>query len=233
MPGNVAPPAAAVVFDFDGVLVDTEAMHLAAFQEVFAARGWPLDAREYFGEYLGYDDRALVRLYGARHERAIEAADVETLVARKADVFQQRVAGGQVLYPQARDAVRRLGERFPLAVATGSFRDEVVAILTAAGLIDAFSAVVAADDVARPKPAPDTYAAAVARIGVEPARAVAIEDSAGGLSSARAAGLRTIGLTTTSHQSRLAPHADVVLASLDDVTVERIERLIAGLLDPQ
>jgi beta-phosphoglucomutase len=220
------PPAAAVVFDFDGVLADTEAMHLSAFQQVFAARGWPLDAREYFDEYLGYDDRALVRLYGARHDHRIAASDVETLVARKADVFQQLVTGGHVLYPQARDAVRRLGEAFPLAVATGSFREEVVAILTAVGLIDAFAAVVAADDVRRPKPAPDTYAVAVARIGVEPARAVAIEDSAGGLSAARAAGLRTIGLTTTSPETRLRPHADLVLASLEDVTADRIVELI-------
>ena len=217
---------AAVVFDFDGVLADTEGLHLAAFQDTFATRGWTLDRTTYFGRYLGYDDRDMVSEFLNDLGVAISAAEQEAIIIDKGRRYDTRVANGQVLFPTAAPAVARLGAEFSLAIASGSFRGEILAILRANQLDRAIPIVVGADDVKESKPAPDSYALAVQKLGVEPTQAVAIEDSHWGLVAARAAGLRTIGITTSYPASALGL-AHTVVTSLDDVTPELIQRLVA------
>ena len=216
----------AVVFDFDGVLADTEHLHLVAFQDTFVERGWTLDRDTYFASYLGYDDRDLVRAFSSDNALGISATDVEAILLDKSRHYERRLATGAVLFPTAAAAVARLGASFRLAIASGSLRGEILSILRANNLADAFETVVGADDVARSKPAPDSYAAAVARLGMAPSAAVAIEDSQWGLTAARAAGLRTIGITTSYPASALAL-AHTVVDSLDEVTGALVERLLA------
>ena len=133
----------------------------------------------------------------------------------------------QSLFPTAAGAIARLGARYALAIASGSLGAEIMAILEPAGLTAAFQVIVGADSVARSKPAADPYLLAVQKLGVGPAAAVAIEDSRWGLTSARTAGLRTIGITTSYAASALG-EADTVVASLDEVTVELVEDCCAG-----
>ena len=216
---------AAVVFDFDGVLADTEPLHLAAFQEAFARRGWTLDAAAYFDRYLGFEDRDLVRAFAIDSRIALAPGDEDALVAAKALAYERGLSRGSMLFPGAPAAVGRLGLHFRLAIASGSARAEIDAALGPAGLASAFQAIVGADDVRRSKPAPDLYLSAIERLGVPPGRAVAIEDSRWGLASARAAGLRTIALTTSYPAATLAS-ADAVVTSLDEVTVD----LVGGLI---
>jgi len=214
----------AVVFDFDGVLADTERLHLVAFQQVFADRAWTLDEAAYFERYLGFDDRDLVDAYVRDHGQQIDRDARADLVQRKAARYAQLLDAGAALYPDAEACVRALGTRFPLAIASGSLRAEIETILRPAGLADAFRVIVGADDVARSKPAPDTYVAAVERLGIAPARAVAVEDSPWGLQSARAAGLRTIGITTSYPASALTD-ASLVIASLRELTPGLVQRV--------
>lgn len=216
----------AVVFDFDGVLADTEHLHLTAFQDTFVARGWTLDRDTYFANYLGYDDRDLIRAFASDNALGIGATEVEAILLDKSRHYERRLATGAVLFPTAVSAITRLGASYRLAIASGSLRGEILAILRANNLADAFQVVVGADDVARSKPAPDSYAAAVARLGVEPSAAVAIEDSQWGLTAARAAGLRTIGITT-SYPAGALGLAHTVVDSLDEVTDALVERLLA------
>lgn len=213
-----------VVFDFDGVLADTEALHLAAFQEAFARRGWRLEPGEYFSRYLGYDDRGTIAAFARDHNLEVPPTEMDRLFFDKAAAYLARLAAGSVLYPGALACIARMHERFRLAIATGSLRDEVVRILTAAGALSAFDAIVAADDGVDPKPSPAPYRAAASRLGFSPERCVAIEDSPGGLGSALEAGLRTIGITTTRPRRDLA-RADRIVDALDEVTVELIESL--------
>jgi len=84
---GVRPSITTIVFDFDGVLADTERLHLRAFQEVFAARGWSLDETAYFDQYLGYDDRGLVLAFGEDQRLGLTSRDVQTLVTDKGKVF--------------------------------------------------------------------------------------------------------------------------------------------------
>jgi beta-phosphoglucomutase len=216
--------ARAVVFDFDGVLADTERLHLAAFQDAFAPRGWVLDESAYFERFLGYDDRDLVAAFAREQQTRLADAEAHALLADKARRFAARIGAGQALYASAPACVTRLGRRHRLAIASGALRAEIAAILDAAALTPAFAAIVGADDVARSKPAPDPYLLAVQQLGVAPADAVAVEDSRWGLESARAAGLRTIGLTTSYPASALAG-ADVVIGSLDELTSALVDRL--------
>lgn len=217
--------ARAVVFDFDGVLADTEGLHLGAFQDAFSARGWTLDRDAYFERYLGYDDRDLVRAFAEDQGLRIGDADTEALLIEKARRYDRRLAAGSILFPTAAPAVARLAGRFRLAIASGSLRGEILAILRANDLAHAFPVVIGADDVARSKPAPDPYEAAVDRLGVRPADAVAVEDSQWGLTAARAAGLRTIGITT-SYPAHALTLADAVVDSLDEITADTIDRLL-------
>ena len=215
------------MFDFDGVLADTEHLHLFAFQDTFTARGWTLDRDAYFTNYLGYDDRDLIRAFSSEHALGVGAAEIEAILLDKSRHYERRLAAGAVLFPTAAGAIARLGASFRLAIASGSLRGEILSILRANNLADAFEAVIGADDVVRSKPAPDPYAAAVARLGVAPSAAVAVEDSQWGLTAARAAGLRAIGITTSYPASALGL-ADAVVDSLDEVTGPLVERLLSS-----
>jgi len=215
---------AAVIFDFDGVLADTEGLHLRAFQEVFKARSWVLDEAAYFDRYLGYDDRGLVVAYAEHHDISLPASEVRALVESKSRVFARYLELGDVLFPGARECVRALADHYTLGIASGAHHAEIISILDAAGLTSAFSAIVAADHVTECKPSPEPYLTAARVLGVDPRACVAVEDSAAGLEAARAAGMRTVGITTTLPRPLLAG-ADRVIESLRELS----PALVAGL----
>jgi beta-phosphoglucomutase len=211
----------AVIFDFDGVIADTESLHLRAFQDVFAARGWTLSEATYFDRYLGFDDEGLVEAFNTdeRLELGVEAR--ATLVGEKGQVFARFLAEGDVLFPDARACIATLATRYPLGIASGALKAEIRHILTAARLVDAFSVIVSAEDVSACKPDPEPYLTAAAALGVPPTACLAIEDSPPGLESARAAGMRTIGVTTTAPRHQL--RADRVIDRLNELTLEMVE----------
>lgn len=217
------PPLTTVIFDFDGVLADTERLHLRAFQEVFQARGWTLRESVYFDRYLGYHDEGLVAAFDADEGLQLADRDREALVAEKGRVFAAYLERGDVLFPDARACIAALGTRFTLGIASGALEIEIRHILSAAGLVDRFRAIVSADDVSACKPDPEPYLTAARRLGVDPAACLAIEDSPPGLEAARAADMRTVGVTTTAPRDHL--RADLVVDRLAEVT----PAVLAGL----
>lgn len=217
----------AVVFDFDGVIADSEPHHLGAFREVLAVRGWDLSDEGYYRRYLGFGDSDFVRHYASDHGRELTEADFESLLEEKATAFGQRLESGAMLFPGAAPCIRRLAARFPLAIASGALRSEIETVLSAGGLLGHFKAIISIEDVARGKPAPDPYLLAARQLGVPPAGCVAIEDAPGGIESAATAGLGVIGVTTSVPAEALAA-AHLVVGSLDEITVEMVSRLAAG-----
>lgn len=214
----------AVVFDFDGVLADSEGLHLAALRDTLAARGWTLTREDYYTLYLGYDDRGCLVEF-ARREGLTLGPDLQhALLTEKAARYADLIARGEVLFPTVRPCLERLGAQFLLAIASGSLRGEIERILDANGLRAHFPVIIGADDVAEGKPAPDSYAQAVAALGVAGAEAVAIEDSPWGLQSALGAGLRTIGITT-SYRAPALGGAMRVVDSLDEITPASLAEL--------
>jgi beta-phosphoglucomutase len=222
---NASPSTiAAVVFDFDGVLADTEGLHLRAYQDVFERRGWALDERVYFDRYLGYDDVGLVLAFDREHSLGLTETDVDALVAAKTTLFASYLNAGEILFPTAPACIERLAAQYPLGIASGALKAEITSILETAGLRDRFPVIVAADDVTECKPAPEPYLKAAAGLRVDPAKCVAIEDSPAGLAAAKAAGMRTIGLTTTSPKHLLGD-ADLVFDGLHQISAVTIASL--------
>lgn len=224
---NAAPGAPrAIIFDFDGVLADTERLHLAAFQATFATRGWTLTDDDYFQHYLGFDDRGLVEAFIDTLGIPVPDAARHAVLKDKAAWFARRLDAGGALFPATPACVARVASHFVCAIASGALRSEIEPILEAAGLRDAFRAVVGAEDVTRGKPAPDPFAVALDRIKVAPQNGIAVEDSPWGLESARAAGLRTVGITT-SYRATALGSADRIIASLDELTVPLVVDLLS------
>jgi beta-phosphoglucomutase len=224
MPDAPATSITTVVFDFDGVIADTEGLHLRAFQDVFEQHGWQLDERTYFDQYLGYDDVGLVVAFGRAHALALTPADVHGLVDAKTQLFASYLEAGEVIFPTAPACIGRLSVAYSLGIASGALKVEITSILQAANLLDRFPVIVAADDVTACKPAPEPYLKAAEALGVEPSRCVAIEDSPAGLAAAKAAGMRTIGLTTTSPR-HLLTDADLILDGLHQISAETVAKL--------
>lgn len=198
---------AAVVFDCDGLLLDTESVWQRAEDRVVSAHG----ARLQDG-----DDAVL-------HGSTIEiAAD---LIARRSghpvqDVledlhreFERGLAGGIRTFPGAAEILRLAGAKVPLGCASNSWLASLESKLTLGGLREHFTVLEASDTVERPKPAPDMYAAAARALGAAPEQVLALEDSGTGARSARDAGLRLIAVPTVGYE---APPADLVVASLTD-----------------
>lgn len=218
-------PIRAVVLDFDGVIADTERLHYHAFREVFAARGWTLDEPTYVDRYLGCDDYGLVREFTRDIGVATSDGDRRGLVEAKGQIFGRHLESTDILFPGAKSSIEQLAARFPMGIASGALRHEIVAILRTAGLLERFAAIVAANDVTATKPSPEPYLTAAERLGVPPSACVAVEDSAAGLEAARSAGMRTIAVTTTLPRHALAT-ADRIVAGLHEVTPELVEKLI-------
>ena len=222
-------PLRGIVFDFDGVIADTEPAHLAAFQDVLAGTGLSLGRGEYYERYLGYDDDGALRAIGRDQGQPLDDGEVRRLAAAKARRFEARVRGGDVLFPGAAACIRRLAGAAALGIASGALHAEIESILTGAGLRERFDVIVAADDVSRSKPAPDTYQRAVELLGAAPSDCVAIEDSAWGIEAAHAAGLPCVALTHSFPAAALAA-ADRVVDGLDALQPALMQQL-CGQLD--
>jgi beta-phosphoglucomutase len=214
----------AIVFDFDGVLADSEPLHLRVYQEILEPHGIHLGEATYREKYLGFDDEGAFQQIAADNDLLLGDEEIELLITQKSRRFQQIVSSGDVLYPSAASCVRRLAAAWPIGIASGALRDEIELMLRGAGLRDAFRFIVSAGDTDRTKPEPDPYLRAAELHGVPPAACVAIEDSHWGLLSARAAGMRTIAVTHTYPRTSLT-EADAVIDSLDELTVAFVKEL--------
>jgi HAD superfamily hydrolase (TIGR01509 family) len=211
----------AVVFDLDGVIVDSEQVWDDVRVQLVREAGLPFPAeatRAMMGmsspEWSGY----LVEQLGlpGTPEQANDA-----VVGR----MIERYAEGPPFIPGAVEAVRRIGERWPLAIASSSNRELIDLVLEAAKLDSLVRVAVSSEEVGRGKPAPDVYLEATRRLGVEPGRAAAVEDSHNGIRSAKAAGLRVIAIPNTHFppDAESVALADVVLGTVDELTPDVVE----------
>jgi beta-phosphoglucomutase len=220
---------AAVVFDFDGVIADSEPLHLRAYQDVLGTAGLDLTTEDYFDKYLGFDDVGVVRTLAADQGISLSENQLADLIAQKTLRFASLVEETDVLFPGAAECVRRLARVVPIAIASGALLHEIDAILRQAGLRDLFPIIVAAGDTPHGKPAPDPYLRALDLLDIPRSvdtwtGAVAIEDSRWGIESARAAGLKCVAVTQTYSAAQL-PGADLVVPDLASLTVDHLHGL--------
>jgi HAD superfamily hydrolase (TIGR01509 family) len=211
---------AAVAFDLDGVLLDSESVWDAARRALVAESGgrWRPGAST---DMLGMSAPEWSRYLHEQLGVPLESEEIsERVVARVLERYRSKLP----LLPGAAEAVSRLAARWPLALATSANRSVVDAVLAQAGLAEEFTATVSGEEVARGKPAPDVYLAAARALGVDPADAAAVEDSANGLRSAAAAGMTVVAIPNTRFPpaAEALELADLVLDSLSELTPQAL-----------
>jgi beta-phosphoglucomutase len=225
----------AIVFDFDGVLADSEPLHFEVYRRVLADVGITLSPELYYERYLGYDDVGGFRAVLQDNGRPADDRAIRALTSAKADMFPSLIMGRDVLFPGVAARVRHFASAVPLAIASGALPHEIELILGASGLRDAFQVVVGAGDTPQSKPAPDPYARAVRLLqdrGLIPigddaaARCVAIEDSKWGIQSAKRAGLACVGVTTSYPAAELTD-ADLVVDGVASLSIDMVRELVA------
>ncbi|MEI2720371.1 MAG: HAD family phosphatase [Gemmatimonadales bacterium] len=188
-----------VCFDFNGVIVDDERHHCAALLEVLAEWGLAVDESTYYREYLGYDDRGCFVHAWRAANRTLDTRMLDHLIAAKGTIYQRLIAADLTLVPGVGPFVRSLHtEGVRLAIVSAARREEIIHVLTIAGLVDCFVGIVAAEDVTRTKPDPEGYLKGLALLGLPTSACVVVEDSVPGLRAARAAGM-PVAMLTTSH----------------------------------
>ena len=211
-------PARALILDFNGTVSHDEHIVLELFQELFGELGRPLDAATYERELAGMSDPEITQAWLGHDHPA-----VAHVIAERDRRYRARTADGSTIPPRVREAVRLAAGHVPVAICSGAARSEIEATLAAAGIGDAIELIVAAEDVAHGKPAPDGYAAAHRLLAPEiPAAAVlAFEDTEVGVLSALGAGLRCIAVRGTMADERLAA-AERVVPELDAAIVREV-----------
>jgi beta-phosphoglucomutase len=218
------PRPEAVLFDFDGILVDTEPMHYRAFLEILDPLGMGFPWKEYVETYMGFDDRDAFREAFRAKKVVLDDGNLGKLVAAKSEAFLRGLRAGVTAYPGAVPLVETLhAAGLPLALCSGALRSDIDPILAQLGVARRFDVIVSADDVRRSKPDPESYALAFSRLSerhpallTAPEMSVAVEDTPAGIHSAKRAGLRALAVTNSYGAGELA-EADWVVGSLEGV----------------
>jgi len=228
---SITPPSA-VVFDFDGVIADTEPVHYAAFQQVLAPLGLSFSWSQYEQDLIGFDDRGVFREVFHRAGRTLSPEEEASLIAAKGRAFSDciRSEAGNALQPLpgVTDWLRKLAGRVPLALCTGALPSDIESLLNRFGFDRYFDVRVTAADTAVSKPDPAPYRLVLARLRQRfpdrawtPGHVVAIEDSVAGVASARGAGLRVVRIVRGANESR-DPWVWTV-PSLDRLSLQAVE----------
>lgn len=220
----------AIVFDFDGVVVDSEPLHYRAFLQVGKGIGVAFDYAHYLRHYIGFDDRDAFRVMLASVGLPAEEAHVAELCRQKKTAFEGLVNQGAAAIPGAVDLIDEAYGQIPIAIGSGATAFDIELMLKGLGRRDRFEVIVSADDVYRSKPDPATYRLAVDKLAAKhpglnltPGDCLAIEDTAAGIESARGAGLMTLGITTTGPASALT-RAGRVEQGLQGVTMSLLRQ---------
>ena len=225
----------AVIFDFNGVLVDDESVHFALFREVLAQEGVTLTAQDYHDRYLGYDDAGCFEHVLQDVGQSYDDARIADMIARKGARYFEVAEQGLKYFPSAAETVRRMADHYPVAINSGALRAEIVFTLEKLNVRDRVSAIIAAEDALRCKPDPAGYLQALdalrlthPALDLNAARCLVVEDSLAGVISAKGAGMKAVGITQTYPAGELLRSgADAVIDGLAELTPAWIEATFA------
>lgn len=225
----------ATLFDYNGVLVNDETVHLAAFQDALAPLGVTLTEAEYWEKYLGFDD---VGAFGAILRDAGRPADapfIASLVEAKRPLYRARAEANLPLFSGASELIRRRASTGPVGIVSGALRDEIELGLAALGVRELIVSIVAAEDTRASKPDPHGYLLGIDALSAlvpreQAQRALVIEDSLAGIESAKSAGLPCIAVGHSYSEAELVAHgADLVVPDLTYITEAELALLYRRL----
>jgi len=215
-PNNIS--AQAVIFDFDGVIVDTEPLHYKAFQRLLAPLGIDFSWDEYVETYMGFDDRDAFKEAHRRNNIPLGGDTLAAMVSEKAKLFLEIIGSGVAPYPGVVELIKKLRESgTPLAICSGALLSDIKPILEMLGISDCFDCIITADDVQQSKPDPACYILAFHQLAqmpgkpsLQPGTCIAIEDTPAGIASAKDADLQVIAVTNSYPRESLSAADDIV-----------------------
>lgn len=222
----------AVIFDFNGIIVNDEPIHFRLFQKVLGEEGIALTEEDYYARYLGFDDRGAFIAGYREHHREPSDSELAELIDRKAVYYQEAIRNHVDIFPGVKSLVASLAKTLPLAVASGALRHEIETILSTITLHSHFRAIVSAEDVSAGKPEPEIFLKALTALNsrldgkekIAAADCLVIEDSKEGVRGARRAGMKCLAVTN-SHSAELLGEATAVVNSLEHVTLDFLQKL--------
>lgn len=218
----------ALIFDFDGVIANTEPLHFAGLRQTLREIGIELTEAEYYADYLGYDDRGCFIAALSANHRPIDPADITQLMKRKAVAYLESVKHHQVIFPGIPEFVRTAARVYPLAIASGALRHEIEYILEEAGLRETFLHITSAEDVTKGKPDPQPFLVTLKAlqqhdVSLTTSSCLVIEDSLPGIHGAKAAGMKVLAVTNT-HTVQDLHEAHAITHSLKETSLEDVRR---------
>ncbi|MEN6335343.1 MAG: HAD family phosphatase [Phycisphaerales bacterium] len=221
----------AVIFDFDGVITDSEILHFRAFNAVLAPHGFEISKHEYYKDYLGLADKDCFKALIGEGRLQIQESHVPDLIQQKTRIFEKLARTEGRIIEGVREFLGLLaGAQVPIAICSGALRPEIELILEEAGLRDCFDVIVSAEEVRHGKPDPEGFLLALQKLNdvwpdpITPECCIVVEDSHWGLQAARATGMRTVAVTNTYDATQLR-QADKVVHRLDDLTLDDLRRI--------
>jgi len=220
----------AIIFDCDGVIADTEPIHMAAFGRVLAEEGITLTEDDYFAHYLALDDRGCFTKALDAAGRSLTQEQLSELIRRKAEYVEPAMEANLRILPGAAEFIQLASDVYPLAVASGALRAEIELVLKYGDLRDRFRVIVSAEDVARSKPHPDPFLKACELLNagtgnhIEPAECLVIEDSIHGIRAAHQPSMCCLAVANSYPREKLA-EADHIVDSLAGLSLRDAESL--------
>jgi len=218
----------AVIFDFDGVIADTEPLHFESLHRTLADIEIILTEQDYYADYLGFDDRGCILEALRINQRPTSPSLVEELMAKKAAAYLTSLQDHLVIFPGVREFVEDVSATYPLAIASGALRAEIELVLEQIGIRKAFRHITSAEDVTNGKPNPEPFLQALAGLNrhqptaaILPDSCLVIEDSLPGIRAAKAAGMKVLAVANT-HTVQDLHEADAISYSLSETRLKDV-----------
>jgi len=222
----------AVIFDFDGVITDSEVLHFRAFNAVLKQYAVELTTQEYYKSYLGFSDVDCFKFLIRQERLRIEEDEIPELVKRKTVIFEDLAKNEGKLIEGVRDFLAVLAANdIPMGICSGALLPEIEMTLEDAGLRGHFQAIVSAEQVKKGKPHPEGFMLTLQRLNTNlseailPGQCVVIEDSNWGLQAAKAAGMHTVGVTNSYGADQL--DAETIVGNLAELSLRDLQNLCA------
>lgn len=229
----------AIIYDFNGVLVDDEMVHFALFRDVLAEQGVELTERDYLDEYLGYDDQGCFEIALSRAGQDANQQRVAELIRQKAERYIHAAESGLRFFPGAAEGVAAMADCWPVAVCSGALRAEIEYALDRLEIRDRVAAIIAAEDTTRCKPDPEGYFLALDALrstlgpDFEAGHCLVVEDSLAGIQAAKAAGMWVVAVSHTYREPELRrAGADAVVVGIADVNPRWVRGFFAPEVSP-
>ncbi|MCS6303551.1 MAG: HAD family phosphatase [Nitrospira sp.] len=218
----------AVIFDFDGVIADTEPLHFESLRRTLADIEIILTETDYYADYLGFDDHGCILEALRINQHPLSPSLIEELMAKKAAAYLTSIKDHLVIFPGVKEFIEDAAATYPIAIASGALRAEIELVLEQIGIRKAFGHITSAEDVTRGKPNPEPFLQALAGLNrrhpaapIPPDACLAIEDSRPGIRAARSAGMKVLAVANT-HTVQDLHEADAISYSLGETRLKDV-----------